>query len=490
MKLTELISILSHYQTIGQIDTIDIKGIEIDHRLIKTGCLFVCIEGFTVNGHDFVEQAIKKGAVAVVSEKVLNVSIPTVIVNDTTRALAMLANKFYQFPSREMLLIGVTGTNGKTTTTHLLEAIFKTYHKKTGLIGTIQARSGEHVFNLHNTTPHALILQKIFKQMRDDLVEVVCMEVSSHALDLGRVYGLDYNIAIYTNLSQDHLDYHRSMEEYFRTKSLLFAQLGNTYREKVNKFAIVNEDDPYAKLIKRSTSQHILTYGCKKQANIMAKNINLGLSQTCFTLVTPNGTVEIVSKLIGIFNVYNMLAAAGAAIAAKVPVETIKAALENVKGIAGRFERVTTTQRYSVIVDYAHTPDSLENVLQTISDFVKGDIYVVVGCGGNRDRLKRPQMAQVALKYAKKAIFTTDNPRTENPQTILQDMTKDIKQTHYRVIVDRKTAIKQAIDLAKAEDVVLIAGKGHETYQEIGLTKYDFDDRKVAREAIKNKELK
>lgn len=490
MKLNELVSILSFYQSKNNLSDIEINDVEMDHRLVQVGNLFVCIEGYTVDGHDFASLAVEQGAVAVIAEQELDLSVPTIVVSDTARALAMLANKFYQFPSQNMSLVGITGTNGKTTTTYLLESIFKYHDKKTGLIGTIQTKIGDRSFNLSNTTPNALVLQKTLKQMKDENVEVVCMEVSSHALDLGRVYGCDYDIAVYTNLSQDHLDYHKNMEDYLRAKSLLFAQLGNVYKKNKEKIAVINQDDQYSDVIKRSTSQQVLTYGYKEKSDIMPKNLKLDISHTKFTLVTPLGDIQIVSKLIGMFNVYNMLAASGAAIAAKVPLETIKKALEDIAGIDGRFEQVTDNESFGVIVDYAHTPDSLENVLQTITGFVKGKIYVVVGCGGDRDRLKRPQMANVALKYANLAIFTSDNPRTEDPDAILEDMTKDLNQTHFEVISDRKNAIEQAIELVNDGDIVLLAGKGHETYQEINHVKHDFDDRVIAKEAIKTKELK
>lgn len=490
MKLAELISVLSFYELQQDLNNISINNIQIDHRLIKPGDLFICIRGFTVDGHDFASLAVKQGAVAVVAEEGLSLPVPTIIVSDTSRSLAMLANKIYHYPSKDMSLIGITGTNGKTTTTYLLESIFKHHNKKTGLIGTIQTKIGDVSYNVSNTTPNALVLQQTLRQMKDEEVDVVCMEVSSHALDLGRVYGCDYDIAIYTNLSQDHLDFHENMEDYLRAKSLLFAQLGNAYVKDRSKFAIVNQDDQYSDLIKRSTSQKVLTYGYKEKSDVTVKNLKLDAFQTIFTLITPIGSIEVTSKLIGMFNVYNMLAASSAAIAANVPLTTIKESLENISGVDGRFEQVTLGQSFGVIVDYAHTADSLENVLQTITDFATGKIYCVVGCGGDRDKGKRPEMAKVALKYANQAIFTSDNPRTEDPESIVDDMTRDLEELHYEVIIDRRNAIEQAVNLAQEGDVVLIAGKGHETYQEINRVKYDFDDRLVAKEAIRNKELK
>lgn len=492
MKLTDLLSSIPYYVYKGTDDlcTMEIKTIEMDHRKIKQGDLFICLRGFTVDGHDFAEQAVANGASAIVAERDVNVSVPTIIVQDTARSLAMLATHFFDFPSHHLPLIGITGTNGKTTISYLLENIFKQYNKKTALIGTIQMKIGDEAFPLNNTTPDALFLQKTFKQMVDEKVEMAIMEVSSHALDLGRVRGTEYDIAVFTNLTQDHLDYHNDMDDYLRAKSLLFAQLGNSYSQHQNKFAIVNEDDPHCKLIKKSTAQHVITYGCKNISDVMATNIKLNEMQTCFILKTPVGNIRITSKLIGMFNVYNMLAASSAAIAEKVPLSIIKKAFENITGIDGRFESIVEGQDYAVIVDYAHTPDSLKNVLATIIEFAREKVYVVVGCGGDRDRTKRPLMAEVALKYADQAIFTSDNPRTEEPSSILKEMTVGLKQSHYEIIVDRKQAIEHAIRLANGNDIILIAGKGHESYQEIDQVKYHFDDREVAREAIKNKGIR
>lgn len=485
MYLKDLLTTIPFYQTETNIDDIEITEIEMDSRKVNDGNLFVCISGFTVDGHDYVEDAVKNGAVAIIAEKAVSASVPVIMVNDTARALSMLTVKFYHYPTTNLSLIGVTGTNGKTTVTYLLEKIFNTDKKKTGLIGTIQMKIGENTFSTQNTTPNALELQRFFKKMVDEDVEQAIMEVSSHALDLGRVHGCDYDVAIFTNLSQDHLDYHKDMDDYLRAKSLLFSQLGNNFNQEKQKFAIINADDSYADLLKRSTAQHILTYSCRQGADVIAKDIQLEASGTSFLLVTPVGEVKIKSKLIGKFNVYNMLAATGAAIAKNVSLDVIKEALESINGVDGRFEVVDEGQNFTVIVDYAHTPDSLENVLQTVKDFAKNDIYVVVGCGGDRDRTKRPLMAKVATEYANFAIFTSDNPRTEDPVTILNDMTVGLNgEDGYEVIVDRKEAINKAVQYAKQDDIIIIAGKGHETYQQIGHTKYDFDDRIIAKSAI------
>ncbi|MBP1968197.1 UDP-N-acetylmuramoyl-L-alanyl-D-glutamate--2,6-diaminopimelate ligase [Virgibacillus natechei] len=490
MKLTEVLLSLTFYEATSSIEGIEVNNIEIDSRNVKPGSLFVCIDGFTVDGHDYVQQAVDNGAIAIIAEKKVTSSVPTIFVPNSSRTLAMLAVTFYNNPTRTIPLIGVTGTNGKTTVTYLLDTIFNKHHKKTGVIGTIQMKIGEEIYPIENTTPDALLLQQSFKKMLDQHVDQAIMEVSSHALDIGRVYGCDFDIAIFTNLSQDHLDYHNSIDDYLRAKILLFAQLGNTYHEGTQKYAIINEDDPSSKLIKQSTAQHVLTYGYKNDADVMATHVKLHAEGTSFLLWTPIGTIDINSRLIGMFNVYNMLAASAAAIASNVPLDIIKYALESIKGVNGRFEPVATEQPYAVIVDYAHTPDSLENVLATMKDFAKKNIYVVIGCGGDRDRTKRPLMATVALQYADHAIFTSDNPRSEDPQSILDDMITgiDYDRRKYEVIEDRKEAIYKAIEHAQADDIVLIAGKGHETYQQIGHVKYDFDDRRIAEEAIRTKE--
>src|SRR5690625_2637164 len=347
IKLTELLSIIPFYKVNGKLDDIFINKIEMDHRKINNEDVFVCLRGFTVDGHSYIEQAIKNGASVIIAEEDIKTSVPTIIVQDTTRTLALIAAKYYDFPSRKLSLIGITGTNGKTTTTYLLESIFNHDQKKTGLIGTIQMKIGEKAYSINNTTPDSLFLQKAFNQMKTAKVDTAIMEVSSHALDLGRVHGCDYDIALFTNFSQDHLDYHKDLDDYLRVKSLLFAQLGNSYEESHDKFAIVNADDPASELIKRSTAQHILTYGCNHQSDVMATDIELSAKGTIFTLGTPIGMIEIQSQLIGKFNVYNMLAASSVAITNNIPLQVIKEALENISGVNGRFEQVNEGQKFS-----------------------------------------------------------------------------------------------------------------------------------------------
>lgn len=487
MKISDILSVLPVHQINRPIEDQRINQVQMDHRLIEPGDVFICIAGFTVDGHQFAAEAIEKGASLVIAERNLQLAKGLVaIVPDTGRALAMIASKYYDYPTTKYPLVGITGTNGKTTTSYIIDAIMKENKLKTGLIGTIQAKIDDVVIPIKNTTPDALALQQIFSKMANEKVDVATIEVSSHALDLGRIYGSDFDIALFTNLTQDHLDYHKDMADYLRAKTLLFSYLGNSYAGDP-KYAVLNADDVHSEIIAKSTAQSIVTYGVENEADIRASDVVLDTLGTTFTLETMHGNLEMKSQLIGNFNVYNVLAAVTVAILLEVPLPVIKSAIEKFPGVDGRFERVQVESDYAVIVDYAHTSDSLENVLQTIKEFSEQKVYVVVGTGGDRDKMKRPLMAEVAVKYADLAIFTTDNPRTEDPEDILADMTNGIKHTNYTVIADRKKAITHAISLAQTNDVILIAGKGHETYQEINGVRYDFDDRLVAIEAVKMK---
>ncbi|RHW36501.1 UDP-N-acetylmuramoyl-L-alanyl-D-glutamate--2,6-diaminopimelate ligase [Neobacillus notoginsengisoli] len=465
----------------------EISSVENNHRKVREGSLFICIKGYTADGHDFAPEAVERGAVAIVSERKLEVGVPVVIVPDTTRAKAILADAFYGHPSKQFHLTGITGTNGKTTTSHLIERIFADAGSKTGLIGTMYTKIGDVKLETKNTTPESLVLQKTFRKMADSGVKHAVMEVSSHALDLGRVHGTDFNVAVFTNLTQDHLDYHKTMDRYKYAKSLLFSQLGNTYSGTAPKFAILNADDAATVDFIRATAAHVLTYGIDKKADLRAVDIVLSPQGTAFTLETAGRTFPVKMKQVGKFNVYNALAAIGAAAVSGISLEDAIRSLERIKGVAGRFELVNAGQDFTIIVDYAHTPDSLENVLATIREFAEKDIYVIAGCGGNRDSAKRPLMAKIACDYATNPILTSDNPRNEDPIEILRDMEKGVQGRDYKVIPDRKEAIEFAVNEAKTGDVILIAGKGHETYQEIKGIKYDFDDRVIARNAVLNK---
>ncbi|PLR80974.1 MULTISPECIES: UDP-N-acetylmuramoyl-L-alanyl-D-glutamate--2,6-diaminopimelate ligase [Bacillus] len=466
----------------------EITSIHNDNRKVEKGSLFICINGFTFDGHDFAESAVKNGAVAILAERELHLNVPVIVVKDTYRAMAVLADAFYGQPSKKLHLVGITGTNGKTTTSHLIEKIFADSGKKTGLIGTMYTKIGSKTFDVKNTTPESLTLQRTFRKMVDEGVETAVMEVSSHALVYGRVHGTDYNVAVFTNLSQDHLDYHKTMEEYRRAKGLLFAQLGNSFNHDHPKFAVLNADDPASVEYISSTAAHVVTYGIDHQADIQAVNLRMTSGGTEFDLVTPLGIRKVSLQLIGKFSVYNVLASISAALVSEIDIDSAIQSVEQVNGVAGRFEPVDAGQNYAVIVDYAHTPDSLENVLKTVKQFAKNRIFVVVGCGGDRDRTKRPLMAQIACRYATDAIFTSDNPRSENPADIIKEMEIGVSGEQYLAIIDRKEAIRHAVSMAREGDVILIAGKGHETYQQIGNEVFDFDDRVAAREAIEERQ--
>ncbi|MEH6905071.1 UDP-N-acetylmuramoyl-L-alanyl-D-glutamate--2,6-diaminopimelate ligase [Neobacillus drentensis] len=486
MKLQKLLKNL-HLLIPFKGEDLDISSIENDNRKVQNGSLFICIKGYTVDGHDFAEAAVKNGAAAILAERPIALDVPVILVKDTTRAMAVLADTFYGQPTKKLHLIGITGTNGKTTTSHLIEKIMVDAGQRTGLIGTMYTKIAEEIIETKNTTPESLTLQKTFQQMVDRGVETAVMEVSSHALDLGRVHGCDYDVAVFTNLTQDHLDYHKTMDEYKRAKSLLFAQLGNTFNHQHPKFAVLNADDQASEMYSRATAAHIVTYGIDMRADIQAKDIQMTSSGTRFNLIIETEIYPVQMQLIGKFSVYNVLASIAASLVSGIEINQIIKSIESVEGVSGRFELVNAGQDFTVIVDYAHTPDSLENILKTIQHIAKKKVFVIVGCGGDRDRTKRPLMAQIACQWATDPILTSDNPRSEDPLAILKEMEAGVKGEKYKIIPDRKEAINTAIQQASKDDVVLIAGKGHETYQIIGNIVHDFDDRLVAREAIEGR---
>ncbi|HEU4962546.1 MAG TPA: UDP-N-acetylmuramoyl-L-alanyl-D-glutamate--2,6-diaminopimelate ligase [Bacilli bacterium] len=490
MRLQELIAPIFLKQVIGDPD-VHIEHLTEDSRQVKPGSLFVAMRGYTVDGHKYVHQAVEAGASAVLVEQAIEgIQAPQIVVRSTRAAIAVLASVFYRQPTKSMKVIGVTGTNGKTTTTHLIDAILSDAGHKTGLIGTIKTRIGDEESENANTTPEAATLQDVFHRMREIGTEYPVMEVSSHAVEMQRVAGVHFHTAIYTNLSQDHLDYHGSMEEYRLAKAKFFARLGNTYSEvpEENQVAILNADDEQVDFFQRATTAQVITYGIDNPADVRAVDVRVEARGVSFTVESFAGTERFNLQMHGKFNVYNALAALAACLREGVSLEQIKSSLERIPGVNGRFESVDAGQDFTVIVDYSHTPDSLENALKTVNEFATGRVYCIVGCGGDRDRTKRPLMAGIAAQYADLAIITSDNPRTEDPERILDDMEAGLADTareRYVRITDRTSAIRYAVELAKADDVILIAGKGHETYQIIGRTKHHFDDREVAAQAIR-----
>lgn len=487
MQLSDVQELLVTAAIRGQATT-TFSGIQADSRKVVPGDLFICLPGYTVDGHDFAAQAVERGAVALLVERFLPIAVPQVRVRDARRAMAIVASHFFGLPTQEMKLIGVTGTNGKTTITYLLEKIFADAGYKTGLVGTIRHKVGEQWLPSRNTTPDVLELQSMFRQMADLGTEYVIMEVSSHALELGRVRGSLFRTAVFTNLTQDHLDFHASMEQYWFAKSLLFSGLGNSYG-KMRQYAVLNADDPSALRLARVTAHPVITYGIHHESDVQAVGIDLRPEGTTVDVNTYRGSVRLHLKMVGLFNVYNALAALAAAMLEGLELHQIRDSLEQMPGVPGRFERIAEGQDVHVIVDYAHTPDSLVNVLKAIRGFAKGRVLCVVGCGGDRDRGKRPQMARVAVDYSDLAIFTSDNPRSEDPENILDEMEAGVQDEPRRWlrVADRREAIFEAIRRARPGDTVLIAGKGHETYQIIGQQMLPFDDREVAREALRER---
>ncbi|MBA9085230.1 UDP-N-acetylmuramoyl-L-alanyl-D-glutamate--2,6-diaminopimelate ligase [Fontibacillus solani] len=474
-------------------DEVHCNGIAIDSRKVQAGDLFLCLPGHTVDGHDYGAQAMAQGAVALVVERWLEeVPLPQLKVKDCRLAMAVLSNAFFESPSSQMKVIGVTGTNGKTTTTYLIERILEDQHKTTGLIGTIQRKCAGQVFPMSGTTPESLDLQRYLHEMVEADTQYCVMEVSSHALEQGRVKGTHFRTAIFTNLTQDHLDYHKTMDEYRAAKGLLFSRLGNVYQNDYSErsYAVLNADDEASIYFAKQTAAEVITYGVEHEADLRASNISITAKGTSFHVDSFAGSIDISLRMVGKFNVYNALAAIAAALIEGISLKDIKKSLESIKGVEGRVEAVDEGQDFAVIVDYAHTPDGLENVLRTVNEFAKGRVICVFGCGGDRDRTKRPIMGKIAARLSHYVIVTSDNPRTENPDAILEDIKQGLVEVNvptdtYELIVDRHEAIQKAIEMASHEDVVLIAGKGHETYQLIGNKVLDFDDRIVAKEAIR-----
>lgn len=483
-KLSELALLISGAKLIGR--DVAISGIEHDSRKVTAKNLFVCMEGAHVDGHNFIPQATTNGAVAVLTTRqnfIPPENISALIVPNMLNALAVIVPYFYDYPSRSMRVIGVTGTNGKTTTTYLLREIFSAAGFKVGLIGTIQILIGDESFPVRNTTPNVIDLQHLLADMREKNIQVVIMEVSSHALSEHRVAGVEFDTAIFTNLTQDHLDFHLTMDNYLRAKCRLFDMVSHRGR-KQNKAAIINIDDAASKEILKHCLCNKITYGLNNSANLRGAELDIRADGMKFKIRGGFGVMNLSLHLTGLFNVYNVLAAVGAALAENISPEVIKRALENFKSVPGRFERIFADTPFEVIIDYAHTPDGIKNVLETARQIVKGKIITVFGCGGDRDHSKRPIMGKLAAELSDVVIATSDNPRTEDPEKILDEVEAGIGDKAHERITDRRVAIFRAIELADAGDVILILGKGHETYQILNTGKIHFDDREIAQDAI------
>jgi len=470
--------------------TIAVKGITDDSRAVTAGSLFVAVKGERADGHQFIPTVVSGGAGCVVAQQAMETgTVPFVQVEDSRRAVGLLGSQFYGEPSSRLRMIGVTGTNGKTTTTYICKAFLEAVSARVGLIGTVAYQVGDTIIPAAHTTPGALELQQLLAKMVAHGCTMAVMEVSSHALAQDRTSGCEYDVAVFSNLTQDHLDFHGTMEAYFQAKLRLFTGLATGHKAK--KRAIVNVDDAYGRSIVERCPVPVWTYALKSKADLRAEDVRLSLQRTVFTAVTPLGNCRIASHLVGEHNVYNLLAAIGVALHEGATLDQIHHAVTRVTNVPGRFERVMAGQPFTVVVDYAHTEDALNRLLTAAEAVKTGRIITVFGCGGDRDRGKRPKMGEAAVRSSDVVILTSDNPRTEDPQAILEEVEQGVVKAlrqrphvHYRKIADRREAIEAAVQEAQATDTVLIAGKGHEDYQIIGTTKHHFDDREVARHAI------
>ena len=466
-----------------------VRGLTADSRRVQAGDCFVAVPGFKQDARRFVPEAVTRGAALVVTEgePVANLAVPQVLVPSARRALARLADAYHGHPSAALTLVGITGTNGKTTTSYLVDALLRARGFRTGILGTIQYVLGDEARPAGQTTPEALEIQAMLAEMRDRGIGAVAMEVSSHALALSRVDGLEFDVAVFTNLTQDHLDFHGTLDEYRRAKRRLFEQLAAS--PKPRRTAVVSADDPAGAEMVRGLDVPVLTFGLAPGARVRATEHVSGLDGIRMTVDTPRGRLTLASSLIGEHNVMNLLGAIGTGLALGLEPHAIAAALAPVRTVPGRFEQVDAGQPFLVVVDYAHTPDALERVLATARKITPGRLGVVFGCGGDRDRTKRPIMGEIAARLADRAWVTSDNPRSERPEAILDEVIAGVKrvrgaETRYVAEADRRTAIRGALAWAQAGDTIVIAGKGHETYQIVGAQTLPFDDRAVAREIL------
>lgn len=482
MRLKKLFKNIKYKEIKGPKE-VEITGICSDSRYVAPGNLFVAKRGGNFDGNDFILDAISAGACAILTDTYnpfIN-KITQIIVEDVGNIEADIAVAYYDLPSDQLFMIGITGTNGKTTTSYLIKHIMDRANRPSGLIGTIEYITGKNRYDSSLTTPGSLQLQKYLKEMVLDGCKSCVMEVSSHSLAQDRIKNINFNAAIFTNLTQDHLDYHNTLENYADAKKLLFDSLS------ASSSAIINIDDVWAAKMIENTRGRIVTYGIENSADLNARNIEFTLNGLKFDLHFSNKIEKISSPLIGRFNVYNILAAIALGLEANLSFEEIRSSIVTYKNAPGRLEKVDS-QNFHVFVDYAHTPDALQKVLATLKEINKNRIITVFGCGGNRDRGKRPKMGKIASELSDLTIITSDNPRSENPKDIISEIISGIQQKNYLVEEDRYLAIKKAIDLAKKGDIVLIAGKGHETTQSFANKKQLFDDRKIAKELSNLKE--
>jgi len=467
-----------------KIADIKIQGVTCNSKAVKKGFAFVAIKGNRQDGNSFIREAISRGAAVVVAERKFPLSkasadVKVIAVKNTRSFFAEACAEFYGHPSDGVKVIGITGTNGKTTLSYLVEAIVKKAKYNCGVIGTINHRFKDKVIAAKNTTPSAEELQRLLSRMLAQGVGYCAMEVSSHSLDQERVRGINFSQAIFTNLTQDHLDYHKNFENYFQAKVRLFGMLSKT------SWAILNNDDPYGRRLKKLTPAKVITYGLKNKSDVSAKNIRFGIQGSSFTLIAPRIRARMKINLVGKHNLYNILAAIAWGVSESIDFKIIKSVCEEFTAPPGRLEKIAVPN-FTVFVDYAHTPDALYNVITALRPLVKKKLVVIFGCGGQRDKLKRPKMGRIVTDLADQAIITNDNPRTEGPLEIIQDILKGIRKTNYCVIPDRRQAIRAGLGLLQKDDCLIIAGKGHEDYQILKDKVLHFNDREVICECLRS----
>lgn len=471
MKLQELLKDVAVLRCTAAEDT-EICEVRYDSRTVQPGDLFVAIRGYATDGHRYIDKALAQGAAAVVCEEAPE-GAPAVVVENARRALAQIAANRFGHPADSMVMLGVTGTNGKTTTTYLVKHMLEAAGHKVGLIGTNQNLIGDEVIGTERTTPESYELHALFARMRDAGCTHVIMEVSSHSLVLDRVYGIRFAVGAFTNLTQDHLDFHKTMEEYRRAKALLFA---------ISDKGVINLDDPAAKAMLADAQCPCLTFSCEKDAaDLTAKNLKLHADGVEFVAATKGDLARVKLPIPGHFSAENALTALGIVLQLGMPLADAAKSLATATGVKGRVEVVPTDTDYTVLIDYAHSPDGVENVLRAVRGFAKGRVVALFGCGGDRDRTKRPKMGKIAADLADFCIVTSDNPRTEDPKAIIDDILEGMKgtKTPMQVIVDRPEAIHWALAHAQKNDVIVLMGKGHETYQEVNHVKHHMDEREI-----------
>jgi UDP-N-acetylmuramoyl-L-alanyl-D-glutamate--2,6-diaminopimelate ligase len=503
MKLSELLKSTSVQKVIGSVDP-EISGLHHDSRTVAPGGLFFALKGVSADGHAFITSAVTNGAAAVIVED--NVSLPSgvtaVKVSDSRRAMAEMAASFFGDPTASVPLIGITGTNGKTTTTYLIEGILAAAGLPAAVLGTISYRFGDTRIEASHTTPESTDLQKALRMLADAGAKSFVMEASSHALEQKRVDGCHFDVGIFSNLTRDHLDYHGSMEQYLDAKKRLFSELLKPDATKPRRRAAVNMDDPYGAAVRDCAACPVITFGTDSSNDLHGVAIRLSVNGISGGICTPKGEFSFSSRLLGRFNLSNILAACSAGIALDLPLAAIREGIEGHLPVPGRLERVENSRGVTCLVDYAHTGDALENVLSTLKEISAGRIITVFGCGGDRDNGKRPIMGRIAASMSDFSVVTSDNPRTEDPQKILDqikvgitplgireyrlsELSEGFGEKGYIVCEDRREAIRLAIKLSRGGDIVLLAGKGHEDYQIVGTTKHHFDDREEAGEAFR-----